>query len=501
VGRPHGGGAGAPRGPIDLGVPHEVDISSKGVARFRSVLSAEAADAFERGIEESRELLDGRVVWNVNSTARGGGVAELLQSLVAYARGAGVDARWAVIDGTPEFFSVTKRIHNHLHGSLGDGGALDEHARGVYESVLDDNAAGLAERVQEGDIVIVHDPQPAGIIAAVRAAGASAIWRCHVGLDHPNELARGAWAFLRRYVEPADAYVFSREAFAWEGLDRARIFVIPPTIDPFAPKNEDLDPEAIRAILGVSGVVPPDGELGAAPFTRLDGTPGRVERVATMIEDHRLRPDDGLVVQVSRWDALKDPVGVIRGFAHVPEATGAHLVYAGPAVEAVADDPEGERVLREAISARSELPQEARRRVHLATLPMDDPEENAVIVNALQRHARVIVQKSLAEGFGLTVAEAMWKGRPVMASKIGGIQEQIVDGDSGLLLDDPADLRVFGAALTDLFADERRAERIGTRARERVREGFLSPRSLLDHLEVIRRVVPRPVTAGGPITT
>jgi len=247
--------------------------------------------------------------------------------------------------------------------------------------------------------------------------------------------------------------------------------------------------------------VPPDGELGAAPFTRLDGTPGRVERVATMIEDHRLRPDDGLVVQVSRWDALKDPVGVIRGFAHVPEATGAHLVYAGPAVEAVADDPEGERVLREAISARSELPQEARRRVHLATLPMDDPEENAVIVNALQRHARVIVQKSLAEGFGLTVAEAMWKGRPVMASKIGGIQEQIVDGDSGLLLDDPADLRVFGAALTDLFADERRAERIGTRARERVREGFLSPRSLLDHLEVIRRVVPRPVTAGGPITT
>ena len=164
-----------------------------------------------------------------------------------------------------------------------------------------------------------------------------------------------------------------------------------------------------------------------------------------MFEEEPLPPDAPAVLQVSRWDALKDPLGVIRGFAeHVPADTGAHLVYAGPAVEAVADDPEGERVLREAISLRDELPPEPRSRVHLATLPMNDTEENAVIVNALQRHARVIVQKSLAEGFGLTVAEAMWKARPVVASRIGGIQDQIVDGDSGLLLDDPRDLAPSG---------------------------------------------------------
>jgi trehalose synthase len=456
------------------------------------VLAPAAVDAFERGIEESRQLLDGRVVWNVNSTARGGGVAELLQSLVAYARGSGVDARWVVIDGTAEFFSVTKRIHNRLHGARGDGDPLDEDARGVYESVLAENASALAERVRPGDIVIVHDPQPAGIIAAVREAGASAIWRCHVGLDRPNELAREAWAFLHRYVEPADAYVFSREAFAWEVLDRSRIFVIAPTIDPFAPKNEDLDPHAVRTILGASGVLPGEGEAGAATFGRQDGAPGRVERKVTMLEDHPLGPDDRIVVQVSRWDALKDPVGVIQGFAaHVPAATDAHLVYAGPAVEAVADDPEGERTLHDAIAARNGLPEQVRRRVHLATLPMDDPEENAIIVNALQRHARVIVQKSLAEGFGLTVAEAMWKGRPVVATRIGGIQEQIVDGDSGVLLEEPGDLRAYGAAVADLLADPPRAERIGRRARERVRDGFLSPRSLLDYLDVIRRIAPQ----------
>ena len=185
--------------------------------RFRSVLSPARRDEFERGILRARELLAGRVVWNVNSTARGGGVAELLESLVAYARGAGVDVRWVVIEGTPDFFAVTKRIHNRLHGAVGDGGALDDAARAVYEQVLADNLPALTERVRPGDVVIVHDPQPAGLIAPLRAAGAAAIWRCHVGLDWPNNLAHDAWEFLRPYVADADAYVFSRESFAWEG--------------------------------------------------------------------------------------------------------------------------------------------------------------------------------------------------------------------------------------------------------------------------------------------
>ena len=461
-----------------------------GIERFRSVLTPERFEALEQGAEEARELLDGRVVWNINSTARGGGVAELLQSLVAYARGAGVDARWAVIEGTAEFFALTKRIHNRLHGSPGDGGPLGPEERRVYEDVLAANVAEFEGRVQEGDVAIVHDPQPAGMVDALKAAGAAVIWRCHVGLDTPNDLAREAWAFLLPYVAPADAYVFSRESFAWDGLDRERITVIPPTIDVFSPKNQDLDDATVHAVLRVAGLVA-GGESPTPPtFVREDGTPGRVERRAELIEDRPLDPGSPVVLQVSRWDTLKDPLGVIQGFAeHVPEQTGAHLVYAGPSVRGVDDDPEGPRVLGEAVALRESLPESQRARVHLASLPMEDLEENAIMVNALQRHATVIVQKSLAEGFGLTVAEAMWKARPVVASRIGGIQDQIVDGESGLLLDDPLDLAAYGSAVAGLLSDPDDADRIGRNARERVMEQFTNPRSLLDYLALIRETL------------
>ena len=471
-------------------MPQDIDISPISPERFRSVLPADRFAAFEQAAEEARSLLDGRVVWDINSTARGGGVVELLQPLIGYARGAGVDARWIVIDGSPEFFAVTKRIHNRLHGAAGDGGALDETARSIYERTLAQNEAAIEGRVREGDVVIVHDPQPAGMIGALRAAGAEVVWRCHVGIDTPNDLAREAWAFLLPYVSAAHAYVFSRESFAWDGLDRERIAIIAPSIDAFAPKNVDLDPAMVRAVLGACGILPGADGDDAVTFERPDGTPGRIERQAEMIEDAPLRDDDPVVLQVSRWDALKDPIGVIRGFAqHVPAETGAHLVYAAPSAAAVADDPEGQRMQQEATAARAALPAEARARIHLASLPMHDPEENAIMVNALQRHARVIVQKSLAEGFGLTVAEAMWKARPVVASRIGGIQDQIVHGETGLLLDDPRDLAAYGAAVTGLLSDPERAKHMGARARERVRDRFLSVRSLLDYLELTRRLL------------
>jgi len=478
----------------------EVEISSMDPGRFRTVLRPDQLEEFDRGLDEARELLAGRAVWNVNSTAHGGGVVELLRPLLAYARGASVDARWVVIDGSPEFFTITKRLHNMLHGAPGDGRPLDADARRVYEQVLAENVRQLSGRIQEGDVAIVHDPQPAAMIEPLKRAGAAVIWRCHVGLDRPNQLAREAWAFLLPYVTPADAYVFSRRMFAWEVLDRSRVVVIHPSIDVFAPKNEDLDPDTARAVLRASAILAGSSPPTPAVFWRQDGTPGRVERQAKVVEDAPLGPDDPVVLQVSRWDALKDPVGVINGFAeHVPLETGAHLLYAGPDVESVADDPEGARVFREAIDARDRLPEGARSRIHLAALPMEDDEENAIMVNALQRHARVVVQKSIAEGFGLTVAEAMWKGRPVVASRVGGIQEQIVDGETGVLLDDPRDLRVFGDAVAALLIDRPRAEQIGERARERVRERFTSARSLLDYLALIRTTLERAPTSSAVV--
>jgi trehalose synthase len=473
-----------------MAMPHEVDISAMDPGRFRSVLPRERLEEFERGVEEARELLDGRVVWNVNSTAHGGGVVELLRPLISYARGAGVDARWIVIDGPPQFFTLTKRLHNRLHGALGDGGPLDDDARRLYEDTLAENARALAGRVREGDVVIVHDPQPAGMIESFRDAGARVIWRCHIGIEQPNDLVREAWAFLYPYVVPADVSVFSREAFVWEGLNRDRTVIIHPTIDVFSPKNVDIGADMVQDVLHASGILA-NGEEPAVPtFERQDGTPGRIERRAKMIEDQPLREETPVVLQVSRWDRLKDPFGVIQGFAdHVPEDAGAHLVYAAPDVEAVADDPEALHVLHEAIALRERLPREPRSRIHFASLPMEDDDENAIMVNALQRHARVVVQKSLAEGFGLTVAEAMWKARPVVASRVGGIQEQIVDGETGVLLDDPRDAAAFGAAVTGLLLDPPRAEQMGRLARERVRDRFISVRSLLDYLAVIRRLV------------
>ena len=456
--------------------------------RFRTILTAERAEEFADVVQRGRSALAGRVIWNVNSTAHGGGVAEMLRSLIAYARGAGVDARWVVIEGSPDFFQVTKRIHNRLHGVRGDGGPLGARERAVYEDASERNAAALVQLVAPGDIVLLHDPQTAGLAATLRAAGAHVVWRCHVGLDHPNRVARSTWKFLLPYVAEADAYVFSREAFAWEDLGTERLAIVPPSIDAFSPKNQDMTAATAAAILRMTGLNARNGR-GNPAFLRLDGSPGRVDRRARLWEEAPVRADTPLVTQVSRWDRLKDPVGVMEAFAaHVVPATDAHLVLAGPDVRAVADDPEGLEVLDECVARWERMPKPTRGRVHLAALPMDDAEENAAIVNALQRSSAVIVQKSLAEGFGLTVAEAMWKATPTVASRIGGIQDQIVDGESGLLVD-PADLDEFGARVVELLQHPAAARRMGLAARRRVRDSFLGPRHLGQYLELFTRLM------------
>jgi trehalose synthase len=455
-------------------------------ARFRNVLGPEFSEV-ERAIGRAPELFRGRVIWHVNSTEYGGGVAELLQSLLGYARGVGVDARRVVITGPPEFFETTKRIHNHLHGWTGDGGELGEAERELIESVAAQNSAELATEVRPGDIVFCHDPQTAAMVPHMLETGATVIWRCHVGIDHPNGYVQAVWDFLRPWVLAAHAHVFSRREFVWEGLDPDRVWIVPPSIDAFSPKNQELTPGATEAIVSQVGLAPPDGRDSL--FVRVDGTPGRVDRHAEIDQDAPIPAGAPLVAQVSRWDRLKDPVGVLTGFAEHCHHPDAHLLLAGPAVAAVADDPEAAEVLAEMRALRMELPPERRAQVHLACLPMDDVEENAAIVNALQRRANVIVQKSLAEGFGLTVAEAMWKRRPVVASKRGGIQDQIAGADLGVLLDDPTDLEAYGRALDGLLADPARAERIGAAARAWVRDNFLGSSHLVRYMDLIDDLV------------
>jgi trehalose synthase len=468
-----------------------VPVSALPYERFASVLDPDRFAQFREAADQGRQLLEGRIVWNVNSTARGGGVAEMLVSLLAYARGAGINARWEVISGNDPFFALTKRIHNNLHSAPGDGGDLGEAERKIYDDALVANIEEFVAMVSPDDVVIIHDPQPAGMIPVLKErVGCPVIWRCHVGIDQPSELSRRAWSFLIPYVQPADAYVFSRKQFVWEGLDDDKIELIAPVIDAFSPKNQELSPEQVAGILAVAGLNRDGGAAEQATFLREDGSPERVVRQAEVFEGRQLEPDDPVVLQVSRWDRLKDPIGVIRGFVEqVAPHQPAHLVYAGPAVEAVSDDPEGAEVLREARDYFDGLEAEDRERVHLACLPMDDPEENAAMVNALQRRADVVVQKSIAEGFGLTVAEGMWKARPVVASRIGGIQDQIVDGETGVLIDDPTDLVEYGSAVRGLLEDHAGAERMGRAAQARVRDEFLAVRSLMQYLNLFEKIL------------
>ena len=475
----------------------EIDVPQLDPGRFEGVLEAEPSRRFAHRLNQAADRLVGRRLWHVNSTEEGGGVAEMLHFLLGYLVGAGIDARWLVLDGNDRFFQVTKRVHNLLHGRSGDGRGVDQTVRGVYEQTQKETLAELQRRVGPGDVVVLHDPQTVGLAPELKRLGATVVWSCHVGIDQPNDLARAAWDFLRPYVQAADAYVFSRAAYCWEVLDRQRMAVIPPCIDAFAPKNQPLTPPAVSAILQAAGILDAhEGNLPAPVFGHLDGSSGRVVGRAEMIQDDPIPPGVPIVLQVSRWDPLKDPVGVLRGFIrHVPDRLGAHLVLAGPVATSVSDDPESQQVLQQVRRAAAALPAGARAHLHLACLPMDDLQENGAMVNALQRRADVIVQKSLAEGFGLTVAEAMWKARPVLASRVGGIQDQIIHGRSGLLLDDPSDLAAFGRATATLLEDRERAARLGREAHRRVRQDYLAPRRLTQELDLIQRLsgrTPRP---------
>ena len=434
--------------------------------------------------------LAGRTIWNVNSTATGGGVAEMLPSLIGYARGMGVDTRWLVIGGTPDFFALTKRLHHALHGSRGDASALASSQRAVYEEVLRPSAEAMVRTVRPGDAVVLHDPQTAGLAPQLVKVGARVIWRCHIGYERWNEHTQAGWDFLAPYLDCVPAYVFSRRAYAPVHFDARRCHVIAPSIDPAAAKNEDLADAVVRSVLVQTGLLAGTPGGSEFVFSGANGGERRVHRaVRFMTDGPPPAPDAPLVLQVSRWDPLKDPCGVMHGFARLVvdgvAPRGAQLMLAGPSVEGVADDPEAADVLAETVAAWRVLPQPVRRLIHLVSLPTDDREENSLIVNALQRHATVVVQKSLREGFGLTVAEAMWKARPVLASAVGGIQDQIEDGVSGVLLRDPSDLDAFARELRALLDDSQRAARLGLAAKERVRSHYLSARHLEDYATLL----------------
>jgi trehalose synthase len=382
-------------------------------------------------LREAAEPLKGCRLVHISSTSFGGGVAELLVTQIALFRDLGIDADWQLIEGSEEFFAVTKLVHNALQGA---GIPWTESMEATYLERMEANSHRFEETP---DFVFVHDPQPAALLTFLEEAGRRQgkwVWRCHIDLSHPMETV---WGFFANHVHGYDAAVFTMEDFVRPGLT-PKIAVIPPSIDPLSPKNSWLEPEAVFEILQGYGI-------------------------------DRWRP---IITQVSRFDPWKDPLGVIDAYRMVKEEIPElQLIMVGAMAH---DDPEGWHYLEQTEEHRAADPD-----VHILTNLQGVGD---VAVNAFQRASTVVVQKSLREGFGLTVSEGMWKEKPVVAGNAGGLRLQVEDGITGFLVDgieECAD-RV-GQLLTD--ADLR--TRMGLAGRERVREHFLTIRELDDYLRLL----------------
>jgi trehalose synthase len=454
---------------------------------------AHLAGPVERLREEARPVartLRGRTLWMINSTAQGGGVSEMLPGMITHLRTLGFDARWAVIEtDDPAFFQLTKRVHNLMHGD-GEPG-LGNGDREVYEAVNRSNADALLEQVRDGDILIVHDPQPMPIAAQLQEQRElTAIWRCHIGLDTDNAQTRDAWDFLEPYADAYDHAIFSAPEYVAPYFE-GRSSIIYPALDPLTTKNTPLQVQEVVAILERGGLLRDPGPRVLPQFdqlaTRLQ--PDGSFRPATEPDDLGLltRP---IITQVSRWDRLKGFMPLMRGFAEFKRQLAeqppkdrtearrlrlTRLVLAGPDPDSIADDPEGRDVLDELRAGHGDLPAEVQADVAIIALPMEDLDENALIVNALQRVSTIVVQNSLREGFGLTITEAMWKGVPVLSnSRSCGPRQQLRDGVDGRLVGDPEDADGLAKALLSMLRHPERLRRWGRSAERQVHDHFLT---------------------------
>jgi trehalose synthase len=376
-------------------------------------------------IEELRVLakpLRGRSIEMINSTAVGGGVAEILNRLVPLAEELDLSIRWDVMSGAEEFFDVTKSFHNALHGEPYHADSKD------FEIFLAYNERNRATLPLDAEFVVIHDPQPAALVDARQPGSNHWVWRCHIDLSHPN---RAVWDFLEKFVSRYDGAMFSSPLFARQLSIPQYLFY--PAIDPLSEKNCPLDSEFIEQVL----------------------------------RRYQIDPQRPILTQISRFDRLKDPVGVIRAYRIVKRYFDCQLVLAGGSAS---DDPEGALVLKEVLRAAEHDPD-----IKILELPAWAPLE----VNALQRASTIVVQKSLREGFGLTVSEALWKKKPVVASAVGGIPTQIIHKHTGLLAHS-----VEGTAyqIRFLLSHPEIAAKLGENGHQHVKENFLITQKLKRYL-------------------
>ncbi len=402
-------------------MPLDKDLSYQSKAKLHDYVPIVGRGTIE-ALYTLAEALSGKTVININSTFSGGGVAEILTRMVPLLNQLGVDTRWMVIKGNEDFFTVTKKFHNALHGRKENITPED------YDLFLDVGKKNVEEMQLTGDIIFVHDPQPIILISKKEEVGERWIWRCHIDVSNPD---MDVWNFLYPYIIHYHGTVFSAPNFTRKLPNRQ--FLIHPSIDPLSDKNRELPESTIDQVLNKYGL-------------------------------DREKP---IILQVSRFDYLKDPVGVIEAFEMVRKSIPCQLVLAGGTAT---DDPESDKVLEEVRDRASN-----NNDIHILLIPP----ESDVEINALQRAATIIMQKSIKEGFGLTVTEALWKAKPVVASSVGGIQLQVKNKFTGLLCHS-----IDGAAyaLKLLLTNPEYAMQLGKNGQEHVKQNFLITRHLKDYL-------------------
>ena len=466
-----------------------------------SVLLGPAVERLRRAAREAAPALAGRRLWMVNSTASGGGVAEMLPTMISLLRELGVDARWAVI-GTDRtaFFDLTKRIHNLIHGA-GDPD-LTAADREVYEAVNRENAESFLPLLSPDDVVVIHDPQPLPLAPLLAAAmPLRLVWRCHIGLDRDTPQTASVWEFLEPYFHPVDQAVFTAREYVPPFLADCSV-LIRPAIDPLSEKNLELSAPGVMEVLCAARMAANGRQALTASFdspVRRLGADGEWHLADEGDEIGLLRRP--IVTQISRWDRLKGFAPLLEAFARLKTVTfeatrddrhrqrlaAVRLVLAGPDPSAVADDPEGLEVLDELCGRYLQMPAALQRDVALLSVP-----QNGLMVNALQRSSTVVVQNSLQEGFGLTATEAMWKALPVVASSACGLRQQIDDGVEGRLVSDPEDPEELAGVLDQVLADPAVRAHLGRRAQNRVLREFLVFKQLEDWLETVTAVLASP---------
>ncbi|MCP4978076.1 MAG: glycosyltransferase [Maribacter sp.] len=444
-------------------------------------------EKFLETTKQSVEDLKGCTIWMINSTATGGGVAEMLPSQMRIMRYLGVKIEWMVIEANDQaFFNLTKRIHNAIHGS-GDGIFTDED-RAIFEKVNAQNAEKAIAAINDGDLVVIHDPQPMPLAAMIRKKRkVKTLWRCHIGLEQENATTKGVWSFLSNYYDSYDHFVFSLTSYVPEALIE-KTSIIPPAIDPLSHKNRILWMSKCLGILQQSGIIREQLPLLYPNYKN------QVRRVMPDGSFNTVNHDEELdiifhptMLQISRWDRLKGFKELMDAFVLMKKENQkktdktslayrrirhTRLALGGPDPAFVSDDPEGMAVLNELIEQYKEMTPELQQSIALLLLPLDNPKENALIVNALQRCATIVVQNSIQEGFGLTATEAMWKQRPVLVSGAAGLRAQVQHDINGKINADPSNIAQLAEALEEMLSNPKERDKWGFNGQIRVVENF-----------------------------